>query len=287
MRQKLTLDHLSSAGEVLDRCGAVLLAHEGCNTLLYAILGRLRRDPCSDAHLALVHSDGVPLACAAGIPGRRLAVSHLQHESAARLLAEDMAPIATQFTAVLAPVEVAEEVSHAVCATARVKVETLMFQRHFATESVTATSRAAGALRDATVRDRPLLEEWIAAFAREALGGTGAGAPAAVDRWLDPTSHDSGLVLWSDGRRVVSMAGYTGPTPTGITVLSVYTPPELRGRGYASACTAALTQRLLDQGRRQVFLSTDVTNPTSNAMYRRIGYRQLGDATIYRFSPAS
>jgi hypothetical protein len=63
----------------------------------------------------------------------------------------------------------------------------------------------------------------------------------------------------------------------------VYTPPEHRRRGYASALTAALTERLLAGGRRFCFLFTDLANPTSNAIYQRIGYRPLGDVDRYRF----
>lgn len=68
-------------------------------------------------------------------------------------------------------------------------------------------------------------------------------------------------LLEVDGRPV-SMAGYGGPTPNGIRVFAAYTPPAWRGRGYATACVAALTRRLLDGGRRRFcFLFTDRTNP--------------------------
>ena len=48
----------------------------------------------------------------------------------------------------------------------------------------------------------------------------------------------------------------------------MYTPPELRGHGYATALTAELSQRLLDGrlfegGRRFCFLYTDLANPTA------------------------
>jgi predicted GNAT family acetyltransferase len=65
----------------------------------------------------------------------------------------------------------------------------------------------------------------------------------------------------------------------------VYTPPELRGRGYASALTAALTEQLL-QRRRFCYLYTDLANPTSNSIYRRIGYRPVTDITLWRFAEA-
>jgi predicted GNAT family acetyltransferase len=80
------------------------------------------------------------------------------------------------------------------------------------------------------------------------------------------------------------MAAHTGPTPNGVRVGAVYTPPELRGRGYASACTAAVTQRLLADGRRFCFLFTDLSNPTSNSIYQKIGYRPVCDVDQYRFS---
>jgi hypothetical protein len=66
----------------------------------------------------------------------------------------------------------------------------------------------------------------------------------------------------------------------------VYTPPELRGRGYATALTAELSQRLLDQGRRFCFLFTDLTNPTSNAIYERIGYVRVAESAMVAFDRA-
>ncbi|MCA9556723.1 MAG: GNAT family N-acetyltransferase, partial [Myxococcales bacterium] len=85
------------------------------------------------------------------------------------------------------------------------------------------------------------------------------------------------LWVWEDGE-AVSMAAAVSPTPHGVRVNFVYTPPERRGRGYASACVAALSQAQLDAGRQFCFLYTDLANPTSNAIYQRIGYRPVTDA---------
>jgi predicted GNAT family acetyltransferase len=63
----------------------------------------------------------------------------------------------------------------------------------------------------------------------------------------------------------------------------VYTPPAHRGRGYASACVAALTRRMLDEGRRYCFLFTDLSNPTSNGIYRAIGYEHQANFKHVRF----
>jgi predicted GNAT family acetyltransferase len=63
----------------------------------------------------------------------------------------------------------------------------------------------------------------------------------------------------------------------------VYTPPELRGRGYASALVARVTQHLLDGGRDYCFLYTDLANPTSNKIYVNVGYEYVCDSVDYAF----
>ena len=88
------------------------------------------------------------------------------------------------------------------------------------------------------------------------------------------------LFVW-DNDGPVSMAGWTGKTLNGVRVTFVYTPPEFRRHGYASACVAALTQRLLDEGNRYCCLYTDLANPTSNRIYQQIGYRAVCDVADY------
>ena len=79
----------------------------------------------------------------------------------------------------------------------------------------------------------------------------------------------------------MSLAVSKGPTPNGIRIGPVYTPPEQRGHGYASACTATLSQMMLDSGYRYCFLFTDLSNPTSNSIYQKIGYRPVIDIDRY------
>jgi predicted GNAT family acetyltransferase len=83
--------------------------------------------------------------------------------------------------------------------------------------------------------------------------------------------------LWRDRGELRSIAAVAGPTPNGIRVNHVYTPPEFRGRGYASNLVAAVTRRMLDGGRTFCTLFTDLSNPTSNKIYQRIGYRPVCD----------
>ena len=90
-------------------------------------------------------------------------------------------------------------------------------------------------------------------------------------------------MIWEVDNTPVSMAGYAGPTPNGIRIGAVYTPPELRNNGYASAVTAGLSQYLLDSGKDFCFLFTDLLNPTSNKIYQQIGYQPVCDVDRYLF----
>ena len=152
---------------------------------------------------------------------------------------------------------------------------------------------APGSARVATADDLDLLLRWWIAFGDEVLheGGPGrADAEKNVRHKL--VSPTGGFLLCEDAGEVVSLAGWGGPTPNGIRVGPVYTPPELRGRGYATALTAELSRRLLDGllfegGRRFCFLYTDLANPTSNAIYERIGYRRVAESAEIVFEHTS
>lgn len=89
--------------------------------------------------------------------------------------------------------------------------------------------------------------------------------------------------LWEDAGRVVAWSGHGNPTGRGIRIGPVYTPPELRGNGYATGLVAAQSRWLIEHGYDFCFLYTDLGNPTSNAIYERIGYRQVAEAAKYEF----
>ena len=94
--------------------------------------------------------------------------------------------------------------------------------------------------------------------------------------------HAEAFLLWDD-RGPVSTAMWTRPTPNGVTINGVYAPGARRSRGYASACVAALSQRMLDEGREFCCLYTDLSNPTSNDIYLSIGYQPVCDSDDYLF----
>ncbi|MFG3050372.1 GNAT family N-acetyltransferase [Kitasatospora sp. NPDC048239] len=136
----------------------------------------------------------------------------------------------------------------------------------------------AGRHRPAVAADRELLIGWYQAFLTE----TGVLLPN-VARSVDDRTAAGGLCLWEDAGRPVAMAGVS-PVIAGMSrVGPVFTPPELRGRGYASGVTAAASAHALDRGAAEVLLYTDLANPTSNSIYQRIGYRPVEDCLTLDF----
>jgi RimJ/RimL family protein N-acetyltransferase len=137
-----------------------------------------------------------------------------------------------------------------------------------------------GRPRKAGQRDRDLLAGWFEAFAVE-VDDAAADHAAAVDERLGY----GGITVWETGGVPVSVAGITRAVAGMVRVGPVYTPPALRGRGYAGGATAAASQAALDAGATQVVLYTDLANPTSNALYERLGYRPVEDRVVLAFEP--
>jgi predicted GNAT family acetyltransferase len=136
-----------------------------------------------------------------------------------------------------------------------------------------------GGARIATAADRDLLLAWLDAFQDEAQ----PAGPHQSQRVVDDRLGYGGLILWEHQGRPVSLAGRNRVAAGQARVGPVYTPPELRGRGFGGAATAAVTRAALDDGAEGVVLFTDLANPTSNTLYQRLGYRPISDWVVLRF----
>jgi GNAT superfamily N-acetyltransferase len=132
-----------------------------------------------------------------------------------------------------------------------------------------------GQARVAAPSDRELLISWYLAFGDE-IGEDRAAAAEGID---DRLSY-GGMLLWEDGGTAVCMAGRSRPQAGMVRVGPVYTPPDLRRRGYAAALTAEISRQALELV-AEVLLFTDLANPTSNAIYQRIGYRPIEDRVVF------
>ncbi|MCF3128884.1 GNAT family N-acetyltransferase [Streptomyces olivochromogenes] len=135
--------------------------------------------------------------------------------------------------------------------------------------------------RVAGEQDREQLMLWRTEFA----AAIGEAALTDAGSWADSHIASRGVTFWEtpDGTPV-SMAGLTSMVAGQIRVAPVYTPADLRGRGYAGAATVEVSRVALAAGAAEVLLFTDLANSTSNGLYQRIGYRPVADFTVYDFT---
>ncbi|MER5833043.1 GNAT family N-acetyltransferase [Streptomyces sp. NPDC002130] len=138
-----------------------------------------------------------------------------------------------------------------------------------------------GRPRVAVESDRERLRRWHDEFSES----VGLGTVRDSAEWADARIDSGTITFWEtpDGTPV-AMVG-TSPRVAGqVRVTTVYTPPHLRGRGYAGAATAEVSRTALAAGADEVLLFTDLSNPTSNGLYQRIGYRPVADFAVYDFT---
>jgi predicted GNAT family acetyltransferase len=273
----------AEVAEFLERAGEFLGTREAEHNLILGLSSRLRHDPRlfgEDPYLAVVENQGEVVAAALRTPPHNLVLSEIDDEGAIEPLAADVRSAFETLPGAVGPTEDVARFAELWQAATGARGHRAIAERIFQAESVELPRGVAGRMRPYAEPDRELASRWFDEFVAEALPGSHPEPAGVLDRRL--AEPEGGVVFWEDGE-AVCLAGFGGPTPNGIRIGPVYTPPEQRRCGYGSALTAALTQQLLDGGRRFCFLFTDLANPTSNNIYQRIGYRPVADVDQWAF----
>ena len=280
----MRLRTFSAAAAFLDAVGPTLLAREAENSLLLGIALRLADGHSYGAEapfLACVKDDDGRLSVIAlrTPPHNLVLCANEERVDTLALIADCLAD------ATLPGVHGRVDVADAFAALWQKKTSAIpsigMEQRLYRLTEVARPANVRGGARWGTREEASLLTAWADAFIDEAVpNDLKPDVRAMVERAVEGQA----LLVWDD-KGAVSMCARSRPTPHGASINLVYTPPALRGRGYASACVAELSARILNSGKAFCTLYTDLANPTSNAIYQRIGYQPLGDFREIRFSP--
>jgi uncharacterized protein len=273
-------------GAFRDAAGPLLLADEARHNLALGILSTARAQPTvyPEFHGWVARDGDLVVGAALRTPPHNLVLAQPADGEAIGALA---AAIDGELPGVVGAVPEVEAFAAAWAELRGLDVSPAFDQRIYALREVAPPDGVRGAVRLAGVADRPLLLEWTDAFVREALHDEddAARVERSVDARLGTT--EAGFGIWEVDGRPASLAGFGGSTPNGIRIGPVYTPAEHRNHGYGTAVTAAVSQLLLERGHRFCFLYTDLANPTSNAMYQRIGYEPVCDSRELAFSARS
>jgi hypothetical protein len=258
-----------------------LQRREAEHNVLLGLLPKLavgRHEFSQPVYLATIERDGLVVGCAFRTPPHKFGLTRMP-AGAEVPLAADVSAAYDTLPAVLGREEDATRFARAWCAQTGQPWSPGMRQRiHCLERLIEPKTRPSGSLRVAVDGERALVARWLDAFAQD-TSVTRAPGTAMADILL----ADRHAFIWDDGgpRAIVAAPGFT---PRGARIGYVYTPPDHRGRGYATAAVATLSRRLLDSGRRFCVLYTDLANPVSNGIYARLGYQPICDVVDLNFA---
>jgi predicted GNAT family acetyltransferase len=280
---------VAAPAEFLERAGTLLAADEARHNLILGLAGVLRDRPevYPEFGLWVVEEAGAPVAAALITVPYNLVLADALAPGALASLAAVVRESGLPIPGVVGNRPTVDGFKAVWGALTGAVPQLRMAQGVFALDAVRSVPPAPGAARAAVPGDRSLILRWLEAFTAEALPEetfVGERTARGVDRALDPEVGEAGIWVWEDGAEVTALAAFGSPTPGGSRLGPVYTPPGRRRRGYATCLVAAVSAWLLGRGRRRCFLYTDLANPTSNAIYRRIGYEQVAESAEYEFS---
>jgi predicted GNAT family acetyltransferase len=251
--------------------------------------------PTSDEHwVRVVDGHRRTVGAAALVPPYATVLFSTMPVAAARAVADHLAGAGAQVAGATGPLDVAAAFAERYAAAAGVPARLTMAQLLFELREVRQPAGIPGRSRLATLDDLELVVAWRLAFEAEALPDatpteqirehhrTGATRilTEGRDAWL--WEVDGAPVSYVQRARLRPAAGLPATVPLA-RIGGVYTPPESRGHGYASANVAALSQRCLEEGDQATLLYTDRANPTSNKIYQAVGYQPIGEASTWAF----
>jgi predicted GNAT family acetyltransferase len=156
-------------------------------------------------------------------------------------------------------------------------------QQILALRNKPAYPSAPGHARMVGAGDTPLFSDWMVAFLREAVPQD----PIPTPEQLAQSAASDRFQFWIVDDEPVSMAGIVRRTRHAAAIAGVYTPPRLRGRGYAGSVTAAVVDAIFAEGRDTACLYVDLRNPYSTRCYAKIGFTPVCPSDYFPRAPAA
>ena len=268
-----------SAEAFLEVAQPLLMTAEAENNLLIGVAQGIARNPgaARNPYLATVGTKAGVLACAVHIAPFKLVITRANREPIAAL-ARDVFETIPDVEGVTGPSRSAGDFALAWSKLSGVEPVLGMRLRIHETRKVVDSDLPTppGHFRPAGPADSTLLSAWTEVFVADARIPEPVDASAIVNDAI----KRGRLHVWED-REPVSMAAWTGKTPSGVRINFVYTPRKLRGKGYGTACVKALTKQQLEQGNAFCWLYTDMSSAASPNIFKRIGYWPVSDVSEY------
>jgi predicted GNAT family acetyltransferase len=278
-----------SATNFLEAAGSLLQSDEVRFSLLYGIARRVAVNPHyygeENPWFCIVADNTAISALAWRTPPHLvgLAWSVGDAAEAVSLLIESVHQLWPSIPGVTGHREVTDSFAEKWSTTLKTPIQSVQSQRIYRLDSINNIPQTPGQLRLATLLDKEFIYRWTIAFG---IDTNQESDRDIAERHTSQRIEHGDIYLWEIDGQSVSMAAKNRPTDHGMAVGLVYTPPELRRKGYATCCVAAVCREILKSGFDFCTLYTDLSNPTSNSIYMKIGFRPICDSSQYTFSIA-
>lgn len=281
----IKVQQFEHAADFLKNTHELLLQNEAENNLIIGLANRLNQDPSaylSTPFFALVEEDNRIILAVLMTPPHNILISSFtdNHTAGLHALLDYLWQSGILVNGVNSSKIIAKQFSalwtNRATLISKIKMEEMIYRL----DRVIVPHMPEGEFRKATMADYPLLKQWMPAFHYEALNEE---LPPEEINHLKERIKSQSVFVW-EKEEVVSVAMKIRETENGATIGFVYTPPELRGNGYAKAIVATLSQHLLDSGYQFCSLYTNLANKTSNFIYQEIGFKPIFEAVDIRFS---
>jgi predicted GNAT family acetyltransferase len=265
------------ASEALAVCGPYLISRPVEHNVVLTVLRRRIAEPTVGRYWWLL-DDGTVVGFAMQSPVSFHGAVTPMTSSATQTLVNVVSEEAPDLPGVAGDASTAASFAGAWAERLRIPVTPVEGQRLYRLIALRPPDGVRGRLRRAADLDRDTLVAHRLRFHAETGEPGDLDPAAAVDGYL----RAGRCFVWDDGG-VVSSAIATTPEAGVVRIGVVYTPAENRRRGYASACVAAISAWARERDRADCILYTQLANPTSNAIYRAIGYEPACEVLRYRF----
>ena len=281
----MNIQQCADPGEFLAVVEPLLVAEPVLYNQFLSIVYAVRSKPTAYGNetpyfLAVTDKSGEVVGAALRTPPWPLGITALDSDGA-RALADYLHGHAFDVPVVYGPKESSALFADAWTTQTGVVAEPRLALRLYALSTVVHAPASSGVLRACTIDDLDQVHRWLCEFVEDANLPEG---PPTRERVADRLADGFHYVWEVDGQPTCSLSKAAEPVEGVARVNSVYTPREMRGRGYGTDATAALSQLLLDTGATACVLYADLSNPTSNKIYQNVGYRHRCDFQQFKFT---
>lgn len=285
MTERIEVVEFKDVETFLEQCESLMLGRETENNLILGLadaMAKKSREISAPLFLGVLENDKVVGAGVRTDQARPLSITKMEDHHISPLCSK-IKELGYRLAGVVGEEKTSEKFSRVYSSMYSVESTLFMYQGVYELHNVIEPNSNGNELVLATNSEIETVQEFIEGFIRECFPNN-INVKDEVEVMAKRHINNKTLyLLRTSNGQFVSMAANNRATKNSACVSLVYTPNKCRGNGYGSLVTAMVSKKMLDNGKAFCTLFTDLTNPTSNSIYKKIGYEMIGKSKHFEF----